>query len=83
LRTVRLTDQEKVRGTGLKMLSCSKMLCRSKWSNIDMAGEKQKDQSTLPEREQARDLRSPAPPSPQPGPPILNDGLELPRSSHC
>ena len=45
-----------------------------------MAGEKQRDQSTLPEREQPSDLRSPAP---QPGPPILNDGPELLRSSYC
>jgi hypothetical protein len=48
-----------------------------------MAAEKQSDQRTGPERERVRDLRSPAPPSPQPGPPNFNDGLESPRSSHC
>jgi len=59
------------------------MLYCSTWSNIDMAAEQQSDQRSEPERDQARDLRSPAQPSPQPGPPILNGGLELPRSSHC
>jgi len=46
-------------------------------------GEWSSDQRSGPEHKQARDLRSPALPSPQPGPPILNGGLELPRSSHC
>jgi hypothetical protein len=80
-----LADQEKVRGTGpgLKMLSRSKMLYCSKWSNIDMAAEQSRNLRREPEREQARDLRSPAPPSPQPGPPILNDGPEALRSSYC
>jgi hypothetical protein len=77
-----LADQEKVRGTGpgLKMLSRSKMLYCSKWSNIDMAAEQQSDQRSEPARDQAKDSRAPAP---QPGPPILNGGLETPRSNHC
>jgi hypothetical protein len=50
---------------------------------MDMAGEKQSEQRSGPERERARDLRSPTPPSPQPGPPNLNDGPEALRSSHC
>jgi hypothetical protein len=45
-----------------------------------MAAEKPGDQRSRPERDQAKDLRSPAP---QPGPPILNGGLETPRSNHC
>jgi hypothetical protein len=48
-----------------------------------MAGEKQRDQRTGTEREQPKDLRSPAAPSPQPSLPILNGGLESPRSNHC
>ena len=48
-----------------------------------MAAEEQSDQRSEPEREQARDLRWPAPPSPQPGPPIFNDGPEGLRSSYC
>jgi hypothetical protein len=48
-----------------------------------MAAEKQIDQRIGPERERVRDLRSSAPPSPQPGPPVLNGGVELPRSNHC
>jgi hypothetical protein len=48
-----------------------------------MAAEKQSDQRTGPERERARDLRSFAPPSPQPGPPNFNDGPEGLRSSYC
>ncbi len=44
-----------------------------------MAAEKPSDQPSGPEREQ-KDLTSP---SPQPGPPILNGGLETPRSNHC
>jgi hypothetical protein len=48
-----------------------------------MAAEPQSDQHTGPEREQTEDLRSPAPPSPPPGPPIFNDGPEALRSSYC
>jgi hypothetical protein len=48
-----------------------------------MAAEKQSDQRSGPERERARDLRSPAAPSPQPGPPNFSDGPEALRSSHC
>jgi hypothetical protein len=48
-----------------------------------MAAEKQSDQRSGPERERARDLRPPTPPSPQPGPPNFSDGPETPRSSHC
>jgi hypothetical protein len=59
------------------------MLSGSKWSNIDMAAEQPRDQRSQREREAAKDLRSPAPPSPQPNPPILNGGLESPRSNHC
>ena len=47
-----------------------------------MAAEKHSEQRSGPERERARDLRSPTP-SPQPGPPNLNDGPEALRSSHC
>jgi hypothetical protein len=45
-----------------------------------MAAEKPSDQPRGPQREQAKDLTSP---SPQPGPPTLNGGLETPRSNHC
>jgi hypothetical protein len=48
-----------------------------------MAADKPSDQRTGPERERGGDLRSPARPSPQPGPPNLNDGPEALRSSHC
>jgi hypothetical protein len=46
-----------------------------------MANETRSDQRAAPERD--RDRQRPPPPSTQSAPPILNDGLELPRSSDC
>jgi hypothetical protein len=37
----------------------------------------------VPEREPSKDSRRPTPPSAPSSPPILADGLESPRSSHC
>ena len=48
----------------------------------NMASDDQTDQPAGSEREQHKDVRSP-PVSAQSGPPILNDGLELPRSNDC
>jgi hypothetical protein len=59
------------------MLSCSKM------EHDDMASENGRDQQTADQRKQPRDPRSPAPPLPQGGPPLVNDGLETPRSGDC
>jgi hypothetical protein len=59
------------------MLSCSK------WSIFDMTAEQQSDQRSGPERDRVKDLPSPTAPSPQPGPPHLNDRPEALRSSHC
>jgi hypothetical protein len=47
-----------------------------------MAGDNQKDQRAGPEREQRKEVRS-SPVSAQSGPPILNHGLESPRSNDC
>jgi hypothetical protein len=47
-----------------------------------MATDEQQDQREGSEREQRKGVRSP-PVSAQSGPPILNDGLELPRSNDC
>jgi hypothetical protein len=49
----------------------------------DMASESHEDQCEVPKRETIKDLRSSAKPAAPSGPPILNDGPELPRSSHC
>jgi hypothetical protein len=59
------------------MLSCSKM------EHDDMASEQGTDQQAPDQRKEPRDPRSPTPPLPQGGPPLVNDGLEVPRSSHC
>jgi hypothetical protein len=48
-----------------------------------MPSDKQVDRPAGSEDEESKDLRSPAVPAPQPHPPILNGGLESPRSSHC
>jgi hypothetical protein len=48
-----------------------------------MSSENKTEKSTVPEREPVKDLRSSRRPFPRSGPPILNDGLESPRSSHC
>jgi hypothetical protein len=47
-----------------------------------MATDEQQDQREGSEREQRKGVRSP-PVSAQSGPPILSDGLELPRSNDC
>jgi hypothetical protein len=49
----------------------------------DMVSENGRDQQTADQRKQPRDPRSPAPPLPQGGPPLVNDGLEVPRSGDC
>jgi hypothetical protein len=49
----------------------------------DMASEHHGDRQAADQRKQPSDPRSPAPPLPQGGPPLLNEGLEVPRSSHC
>jgi hypothetical protein len=48
-----------------------------------MASENHGDQRAEPKRETIKDLRSSTKPSAPSGPPILNDGPELLRSSHC
>jgi hypothetical protein len=48
-----------------------------------MPSENQRDQRATSEREQHKGSRPPARPSPRPGPPALNDGLEGLRSGHC
>jgi hypothetical protein len=45
--------------------------------------ENQADERAAPEREPLKETRSSDRPLPQSGPPILNDGLESPRSSNC
>jgi hypothetical protein len=49
----------------------------------DMASEERSDQLAAPEPENLKDSRPSLPPSPQSGPPISNDGLEVLRSSDC
>jgi hypothetical protein len=48
----------------------------------DMTSENRSEQRAAPERGQRQGLQS-TPASPHSGPPILIDGLELPRSNHC
>jgi hypothetical protein len=48
----------------------------------DMTNENRSDQRAAPERGQRPGMRS-TPASAHSGPPILSDGLELPRSNHC
>ncbi len=48
-----------------------------------MASENHGDQRASTKRETIKDLRSSTKPSVPSGPPILNDGPELPRSSDC
>ena len=48
-----------------------------------MAGENHDDQRASTKRETIKDLRSSAKPSVPSGPPILNEGPESLRSSHC
>ncbi|SHL66338.1 hypothetical protein SAMN05444159_6475 [Bradyrhizobium lablabi] len=45
-----------------------------------MANDNQKDQRPGSAREPRKDVRSPPA---QSAPPVLNDGLESPRSNHC
>ena len=40
-------------------------------------------QQAVAERKQPRHPRIPAPRLPQDGPPLVNEGLEVPRSAHC
>jgi hypothetical protein len=49
----------------------------------DMVSENHGDQRAEPKPETVKDLRSSTKPSAPSGPPILNDGPELLRSSHC
>jgi hypothetical protein len=48
----------------------------------DMASDIQNDRRAASARKEIRTPPSPARPLPG-GPPIVNDGLETPRSSHC
>jgi hypothetical protein len=48
-----------------------------------MASEQTSPPESSTRRESPRDSRVPAKPSPNNGPPLLNDGLELVRDSHC
>jgi hypothetical protein len=50
--------------------------------HANMATENQKSQRAPSEPELRKGVRSP-PVAAQSGPPILNDGLELPRSNDC
>jgi hypothetical protein len=49
----------------------------------DMASEKRSDQLAVTELENLKDSRLSPRPSPQRGPPISNEGLEVLRSSDC
>jgi hypothetical protein len=49
----------------------------------DMASENHGNQRDSTKRETVKDLPSSAKPSAPSGPPILNHGPELPRSSNC
>jgi hypothetical protein len=49
----------------------------------DMASENHDGQRAETKRGAIKDSRSSTKPSAPSGPPILNDGPELPRSSHC
>jgi hypothetical protein len=49
----------------------------------DMPSESSRDERAAPERKPGDDTRSPPRPAQQNGPPILNDGPELPRSNDC
>jgi hypothetical protein len=49
----------------------------------DMASENSGDQRTVPQRETVKDLPPATKPSRPSGPPILNHGPEMLRSSHC
>jgi hypothetical protein len=48
-----------------------------------MASENHGDPRTVKSLETIKDLRGIAKPLPPSNPPILNNGLEVPRSSHC
>ena len=48
-----------------------------------MPSENPSDQRVKPQRKPLDDTHVPPRPAPQSGPPILNDGPELPRSSDC
>jgi hypothetical protein len=48
-----------------------------------MASENSPDPRAAPANENPKGLRLSTRPSPQSGPPISNEGLESPRSSHC
>jgi hypothetical protein len=48
-----------------------------------MASENHGDQRAVKRLETVKDSRPGTKPAPPRNPPILNDGLELPRSSHC
>ena len=54
--------------------------CTAAMEHANMASDDQKDQREGSEREQRKNVRSPPVSA---GPPILNDGLELPRSNDC
>jgi hypothetical protein len=59
------------------MLSCSKL------EHDNMASENHDDPRAVKSLETIKDLRAIAKPSAPSNPPILNNGLEVPRSSHC
>ena len=48
-----------------------------------MASENHGDPRAVKSLETIKDLRAVTKPSPPSNPPILNNGLEVPRSSHC
>jgi hypothetical protein len=49
----------------------------------DMPSESSRDERGAPQRKPGDDMRPPPRPAQQNGPPILNDGPELPRSNDC
>jgi hypothetical protein len=67
---------------GLAELCCSANVVLQQLEHATMTTDEQKHQRSESEREQRREVRSP-PVSAQSGPPIRNDGLELPRSNDC
>jgi hypothetical protein len=49
----------------------------------NMASDSLNGQQVVDERKQPRDPRTPAPRLAQGGPPLVNEGLEVPRGVHC
>jgi hypothetical protein len=64
-------------------LGCLENVVLQQMEQDDMASDNRSDQRAASGRDQIKDSRSPAQPSPRPGPPVLNGGLESLRSGHC